>query len=167
MRALFILFAILPIVEIAILVQIGGIIGGWNTIGLVVLTAFVGAYFVKREGLATLQAAQDKMQRNEIPGKEMVEGLMLVVAGILLVTPGVITDVFGLMFALPGTRHLLTSQVSKHLKMRVVTPAGGFYQQPPGATEYNPFESRKSESGNVIEGEYSDNTQNDADKRLK
>ena len=95
MRFLFLLFAILPIVEIALLVQVGGIIGGWNTIGLVILTAFIGAYFVKREGIATLQTAQAKMQRNELPGKEMVEGLMLVVAGILLVTPGLITDVLG------------------------------------------------------------------------
>ena len=166
MRVLFILFAILPIVEIAILVQIGGIIGGWNTIGLVVLTAFVGAYFVKREGLATLQTAQEKMQRNEIPGKEMVDGLMLVIAGILLVTPGVITDVFGLMFALPGTRHLIASQISKHMSMRVVTTTSNFYQDP-SASQYNPFNNHKPQSGDIIEGEYSESTQNDPDKRLK
>ncbi|AMJ88498.1 FxsA family protein [Alteromonas sp. Mac1] len=169
MRFLFLLFAILPIVEIALLVQVGGIIGGWNTIGLVILTAFIGAYFVKREGIATLQTAQAKMQRNELPGKEMVEGLMLVVAGILLVTPGLITDVLGFMFALPGSRHLIASQLSKHMKLRVVTQAGG--------AQYNPFENPfnqqqsgqpgSSDNGDVFEGEFSDKTQNDADKRLK
>lgn len=95
MRVLFLLFAILPIVEIALLVHVGDIIGGWNTVGLVILSAFIGAYFVKREGINTLQTAQAKMQRNEMPGNELVEGLMLVVAGILLVTPGFITDIFG------------------------------------------------------------------------
>ena len=176
MRFLFLLFAILPIVEIALLVQVGGIIGGWNTIGLVILTAFIGAYFVKREGIATLQTAQAKMQRNELPGKEMVEGLMLVVAGILLVTPGLITDVLGFMFALPGSRHLIASQRSKHMKLRVVTQAGGCNQQAGGA-QYNPFENPfnqqqsgqpgSSDNGDVFEGEFSDKTQNDPDKRLK
>ena len=84
MRVLFILFALLPILEIALLINVGSVIGGWNTVGLVILSAFIGAYFVKREGVSTLQTAQEKMQRNEVPGKELVEGLMLVVAGILL-----------------------------------------------------------------------------------
>lgn len=179
MRFLFLLFALLPIVEIALLVNVGGIIGGWNTIGLVILTAFIGAYFVKREGIATLQTAQAKMQRNELPGKEMVEGLMLVVAGILLVTPGFITDVLGFMFALPGSRHVIASQLSKHMKLRVVTQASGFNQQP-GGGQHNPFESAFNQhqtgqsghsdysgNGDVFEGEFSDKTQNDPDKRLK
>lgn len=170
MPVLFLLFVVLPILEIALLVNVGGMIGGWNTIGLVVLTAFVGAYFVKREGVSTLQTAQAKMQRNEMPGKELVDGLMLVVAGILLVTPGFITDILGFMFALPGSRHLIAAQVSKHMKMRVVMPnpsagAGGFYQQP--GSNQSPFTRPSNEDGDVIEGEYSDNTTQDTDKRLK
>jgi UPF0716 protein FxsA len=181
LRVLFILFALLPILEIAILVNVGSIIGGWNTIGIVILTAFIGAYFVKREGIATLQTAQAKMQRNEVPGKELVEGLMLVIAGVLLVTPGFVTDILGFLFVMPGSRHLLASQVSKHMKMRVVMPggasAGGFHshqQQNPfsgspfGDDQGNsPFHSDKKDSDGVIEGEYTDNTQNDEDKRLK
>jgi len=167
---LFILFVVLPILEIALLVNVGGMIGGWNTIGVVILTAFVGAYFVKREGVSTLQTAQAKMQRNEMPGKELVDGLMLVVAGILLVTPGFITDIVGFMFALPGSRHLIAAQVSKHMKMRVVMPnssagTGGFYQQP--GSNQSPFTRPSNEDGDVIEGEYSDHTTQDVDKRLK
>ncbi|NDV92474.1 FxsA family protein [Alteromonas sp. 345S023] len=172
MRVLFLLFAILPIIEIALLIHVGDIIGGWNTVALVILSAFIGAYFVKREGINTLQTAQAKMQRNELPGKELVDGLMLVVAGVLLVTPGFITDIFGFLFALPGTRHVLAAQVSKHMKMRVVTAgsAGGFHQQHnPFEQASNPFEQRTkpSQEEDVIEGEYSDKTQNDTDKRLK
>jgi UPF0716 protein FxsA len=124
LRVLFILFALLPILEIALLINVGSVIGGWNTVGLVLLSAFIGAYFVKREGVSTLQTAQEKMQRNEVPGKELVEGLMLVVAGVLLVTPGFITDIFGFLLAMPGSRHFFAAQVSKHMKMRVV--AGGW-----------------------------------------
>lgn len=179
MRVLFLLFAILPIIEIALLIHVGDIIGGWNTVALVILSAFIGAYFVKREGINTLQTAQAKMQRNELPGKELVDGLMLVVAGVLLVTPGFITDIFGFLFALPGTRHLLAAQVSKHMKMRVVTTgsAGSFHQQQspfeqgrnPFDQNSNPFEqgTRPPQDEDIIEGEYSDKTQNDTDKRLK
>ncbi|WP_420934259.1 FxsA family protein [Alteromonas sp. A081] len=178
MRVLFILFAVLPILEIALLVNVGSIIGGWNTIGIVILTAFIGSYFVKREGISTLQTAQAKMQRNEMPGKELVEGLMLVVAGVLLVTPGFITDILGFMFVLPGTRHLLAAQVSKHMKMRVVIPsggpsganAGGFNahgQQNPFGSNGSPFDTSAKNKEDVIEGEYTDNTQNEEDKRLK
>lgn len=178
MRFLFILFAVLPILEIALLVNVGNIIGGWNTIGLVILTAFIGAYFVKREGISTLQTAQAKMQRNEVPGKELVEGLMLVVAGVLLVTPGFITDIIGFMFALPGSRHLLAAQVSKHMKMRVVAPGmgagfgpgAGFSQtnqhNPFGQNPFNASQSQ-NDNGDVFEGEFTDNTTNDPDKRLK
>ena len=73
MRVLFILFALLPILEIALLINVGSVIGGWNTVGLVLLSAFIGAYFVKREGVSTLQTAQEKMQRNEVPGKARKE----------------------------------------------------------------------------------------------
>ena len=186
MRFLFILFAVLPILEIALLVNVGNIIGGWNTIGLVILTAFIGAYFVKREGISTLQTAQAKMQRNEVPGKELVEGLMLVVAGVLLVTPGFVTDIIGFMFALPGSRHLLAAQVSKHRIMRVVAPGmgagfgpgfgsgAGFgqgfnpnnQQNPFGQSPFNASQSQ-NDNGDVFEGEFTDNTSNDPDKRLK
>ncbi|WP_334019587.1 FxsA family protein [Alteromonas sp. S015] len=185
MRVLFVLFALLPILEIALLINVGNVIGGWNTVGLVILSAFIGAYFVKREGVSTLQTAQEKMQRNEVPGKELVEGLMLVVAGILLVTPGFITDIFGFLLAMPGSRHFFVAQVSKHMKMRVVMSgagaggagpsAGGFntngQQSPFGSDPFgnsdSPFNTSAKNKDDVIEGEYTDNTQNDEDKRLK
>lgn len=169
MRVLFLLFAVMPIIEIALLIQVGGIIGGWNTVGVVIITAFVGAYLVRREGFQTLQSAQSKMQRNELPGKEMVEGLMLVIAGVLLVTPGFVTDIIGFLFVIPGSRHLLAAQLSKHMKMRVVTQggfgqAGGFHQ-----STNDPFRQRDpSGNGDVFEGEYDDKTQqDDPNKRLK
>lgn len=165
MRILFLLFAAMPIIEIAILVQVGGIIGGWNTIALVIVTAFVGAFLVRREGLHTLQTAQQKMQQNTIPGRELVEGMMLVVAGILLVTPGFITDILGFLFVLPGSRHYLASHISKHMQMRVVTSAGAYTQAGPGGQTHG-FRSRKDDD-DVIEGEYDDKTEQDPDRRIR
>jgi len=165
LRGLFLLFAVMPIIEIALLVQVGGIIGGWNTIAIVIITAFVGAYLVRREGFNTLQKAQAKMQRNEVPGKEMVEGLMLVVSGVLLVTPGFITDIFGFLLVLPGSRQFIASHVSKHLKMRVVTTQGFGGGAQPGQ---NPFEQRpRNDNGDIFEGEYTDKSGNDDNHRLR
>jgi len=171
LRVLFLLFALLPILEIALLINVGSVIGGWNTVGLVISSAFIGAYFVKREGVSTLQTAQEKMQRNEVPGKELVEGLMLVVAGILLVTPGFITDIFGFLLAMPGSRHFFAAQVSKHMKMRVVTPSMGpgfgQGQSPFGQSPFGERPGQRQSGDDIIEGEYTDHTTNDPDKRLK
>ena len=104
MGKLFLLFVIMPIAEIAVLINVGEIIGGWNTVLLVILSAMIGAYLVKREGVSTLAQAQLKMQQGQVPAEEIGSGLLLLVAGVLLVTPGFITDVFGLMLTLPYTR---------------------------------------------------------------
>jgi UPF0716 protein FxsA len=101
---LFLLFVIMPIAEIAVLINVGEIIGGWNTVLLVILSAMIGAYLVKREGVSTLAQAQLKMQQGQVPAEEIGSGLLLLVAGVLLVTPGFITDVFGLLLTLPYTR---------------------------------------------------------------
>lgn len=104
MGKLFLLFVIMPIAEIAVLINVGEIIGGWNTVLLVILSAMIGAYLVKREGVSTLAQAQLKMQQGQVPAEEIGSGLLLLVAGVLLVTPGFITDVFGLLLTLPYTR---------------------------------------------------------------
>ncbi|WP_018982359.1 FxsA family protein [Salinimonas chungwhensis] len=168
MRVLFLLFAIMPIIEIALLVQVGGMIGGWNTIALVILSALIGSYLVRREGLATLQTAQSKMQRNEIPGDELVQGLMLVVAGVLLVTPGFVTDILGLLFVIPGSRQYLARNISKHLKARVVTSSTFTSGQNPFNQHSDPFSRPdRDENGDIIEGEYTDKSGQDDNNRLR
>ncbi len=158
MKILFLLFAIMPIVEIALLVQVGGMIGGWNTIAIVIITAALGAFLVKREGLQTLQTAQLKMQRQEMPARELTEGLLLLVAGVLLVTPGFVTDAVGFFLVLPPSRGWLASQLSGKLLMKVVTPSPyqtqGQWQQPTRGND------------DIIEGEFTDQTANDPKNRL-
>jgi len=147
---LFILFAILPIIEIAILINVGEIIGGWNTVLLVIVSAFIGAYLVRQQGFSTLMQAQSKMQAGAMPGQEMAEGLLLVIAGVLLVTPGFVTDVLGFVLCLPITRPIIAKKLLKHLAVKVVTAQqGGFHQQ------YTRTQAHSQDS-DVIEGEFED-----------
>jgi UPF0716 protein FxsA len=145
---LFLLFAILPIIEIAILINVGEQIGGWYTVAIVILTAFAGAHLVRQQGLSTLMQAQQKMQAGTMPGQEMAEGLLLVIAGVLLVTPGFITDGIGFLLSLPMTRPLIAKGLLKHLSVRVVNQSfdGDFaqYQQPHSTAQ----------SDDIIEGEF-------------
>ncbi|MGQ8366542.1 FxsA family protein [Glaciecola sp. 1036] len=175
MLFLFILFVVLPITEIMVIINVSDSIGGWNTFALVVFTAFLGAFFVKREGIATLQKVQLKASQGDLPGKELIEGIMLLVAGVLLVTPGFITDILGLAFTFPVSRKLIAASFLKHLIEKQQqgqssfyfqfnqTRTGGFNQPGGGASG---FDSSGSQSGETIEGEYQDKSDNDDKNRL-
>lgn len=116
-RLLFVLFIIIPIIEISVLMQVGELLGMWPTIGIVILSAWIGAKYVRQQGLATLQSVQAKMAQGEMPSDEIVTGLMLLVAGVLLVTPGFVTDIFGLSLLIPNVRQVIAASVQKHINV--------------------------------------------------
>ncbi len=93
MRTATFLFFIIPLVEMIILIEVGGMIGPLPTVGLVVLTAICGVWLLRLEGMATLTRVQEKLQRGEIPESELLEGIMLIIGGALLLTPGFATDI--------------------------------------------------------------------------
>ena len=167
---LFILFAILPIIEIAILINVGEVIGGWNTVFLVILSAFIGAYLVRQQGLATLMQAQTKMQEGSMPGQEMAEGLLLVIAGVLLVTPGFVTDILGFILCLPFTRPIIAKKLLKHMAIKVVaTQQGGFNQQYTNAEFYHQHHNPRPEdnqNSDIIEGEYEDKSDKNSKPKI-
>ena len=103
----FILFLVVPFVEIYLLVEIGSRIGAPWTILLVVLTAIVGAWLVRVQGLATLRRFQTSLARNELPATALVDGLCLLITGALLLTPGFFTDVVGFACLIPQLRRAL------------------------------------------------------------
>lgn len=107
MRVLFLLFIIIPIIEITVLIQVGQAIGAWYTVGLVLLSAFIGVNMLRHQGLSTLARAQQRMDQGEVPGQEMAEGILLAVGGALLVTPGFVTDVIGFSCLIPAVRRAL------------------------------------------------------------
>ena len=102
---LVLLFTIVPLAEVYILIKIGSHIGGFNTILLVVLTAGLGAWLARLQGLRTLRQIQSSLSQGQIPAEELIDGVLILAGGILLVTPGVLTDLFalGLLFSYPRT----------------------------------------------------------------
>lgn len=118
MLKLLFLFTVVPTAELYLLLEIADRIGGLETIYLVIITGIVGAHLAKREGLGVLHQIQEAAANGESPADKLVEGLMVLIGGILLVTPGVMTDVFGLSLIVPFTRRLLVSGFRRGLKER-------------------------------------------------
>lgn len=101
---LFLLFLILPAFEIYLFIKIGTLIGFWSTLGFIFLTAFVGAFLVKQQGVSVLTRMQERVGREEIPTQEFVEAFLLLLAGFLLITPGFFTDGLGFLLLMPPVR---------------------------------------------------------------
>lgn len=127
-RLLFILFIIIPIIEISILMQVGTFLGIWPTIAIVIFTAWLGAKYVRQQGLATLNSVQTKMAQGQMPSDEIVTGLMLLVAGVFLMTPGFVTDFFGLSLLIPTVRSAIINGVKPHLVARNATNSSFHFQ---------------------------------------
>ena len=104
---LLIIFIILPIIEISIFIQVGGFVGTFNTILIIFLTAAVGVYFVRQQGFRTFQKIAVELQNQKIPVQGMFDGLVILISGILLVTPGFLTDIIGFLGLIPQTRIFL------------------------------------------------------------
>ena len=102
---LLLLFTVVPLVELYLLIEVGSIIGGLNTILLVLVTGVVGAFLAKLEGLRTLGQIQRNLSQGIVPAEEMLDGVIILVAGLLLITPGILTDAFGFLMLIPTTRN--------------------------------------------------------------
>jgi UPF0716 protein FxsA len=148
------LFIVMPIVEMTILIKVGAVIGTLNTVGLVLLTAIVGAALLRQQGLSTLLRVNQRLNSGELPAREVAEGLILAVGGALLLTPGFVTDGIGFLCLMPGSRHWLAEQALKRL---VVAGQSGSFAFRAGS---DPFSSRPgpSDRDDIIEGEYHDET---------
>jgi len=106
-RLLLLLFLVVPIAEIYVLIEVGSVVGAVATIGLVVLTAVVGAALMRSQGLAILFRARATMDKGEVPALELLEGAVILIAGALLLTPGFITDAAGFACLVPSVRRRL------------------------------------------------------------
>jgi len=144
---LFSLFVGVPIIEIGLFIEVGGRIGVWPTIGVVILTALVGTALLRRQGLATLKKAQTSMDQGQFPIDVVFDGLCLVIAGALLLTPGFFTDAVGLLLFVPPFRMFLRTTLARVLAERghIKVHTSGFQANP----------------GDVIDGEFEDITPGD------
>jgi UPF0716 protein FxsA len=103
-RRLLFLFILVPLLELYILIKIGGYLGAFQTVALVVFTALLGIVIVRLQGLRTLQKIRQSLSQGIVPAEEMVDGVLIFVGGILLIIPGVLTDLFALVLLIPYTR---------------------------------------------------------------
>ena len=140
----FIAFVTVPILEIVIFMEIGGIIGFWPTIGIIILTAMIGTGLLRHQGLATLGRVRASLEQNRFPVEEVFDGLCLLVAGVLLLTPGFFTDAVGFFLFVPVFRGFFRGILTRSLiaSGRVKTHSAGF---PLGEGP-----------GTVIDGEFED-----------
>ena len=107
---LLLLFVFLPMIELYLLIMLGARIGPMPTIGLIVLTGVIGATLARQQGLSTLAKIQNELKQGRAPTQELVEGAMIVVGGLVLLTPGILTDIFGFAMMIPGFRRSLAKQ---------------------------------------------------------
>lgn len=135
-QIVFLIVLVVPFVEIYLLLQVGGILGPFPTIFLVVLTAVIGTAMLRQQGLATWQRFQQSMAQGEIPAYEIIEGPILLVGGALLLTPGFITDMLGFACLVPSLR----KRIAQYLLENHLLRAAGF--------------QRSDKRPDVLEGEF-------------
>lgn len=119
MGRLLLLFILVPTLELALLIEVGTRIGLLPTLGLIVATGAAGAYLARRQGLGVLKVIQSDMARGRLPAGPMVDGLIILMAAALLLTPGILTDAVGFLLLIPASRSVLKSFVWKRLKKAV------------------------------------------------
>lgn len=149
MRYLFLLFVIMPVLELYLLIRVGQWLGAWTTVGRVFLTAAVGVSLLRHQGFSTLRTVRSRLEAGELPAREMVEGLVLVVGGAMFLAPGFITDLLGFTCLLPPTRRRIAAFLMArgvwHVQANVRYGAG-----PAARTQ----EFRAERGGRIIEGEF-------------
>lgn len=116
---LFLLFILVPLLDLALLVSVGGRIGLGPTVGIVIATALVGSWLAKREGAAAWTRVQSRIATGGIPGPELIDGLVILLSGTLLLTPGFLTDIAGLLGLFPPTRAILRRVLKSRFEQAV------------------------------------------------
>jgi UPF0716 protein FxsA len=153
------LFIIVPLVELYFIIVIGGAIGAFWTVLLVILTAIIGVNLLRTQGMSTLTRAQRSMAQGQIPAMEMMEGIALAVAGVLLITPGFITDAIGFLCLIPASRQAIIRYILTRSSVQtgfgeqsVLWQSKKYHKQQKTGAE-SP-DARRPKVGRTIEGEY-------------
>jgi len=140
-----VIFVVLPFTELMILLKIGAEWGVLPTLGLIIVTATIGYQLFRHQGMSTWQRVNQKVAQGEMPTSDMTEGVLILMAGVLMITPGLITDTIGLLCLLPFTRRPLLKLLGKRLMAKVTV-----YSSATSQTSEDPY---RSNSGKVFDGE--------------
>lgn len=147
---LFVAFLLVPLIEIGLFIQIGGLIGLWPTLGIVILTAILGTYLVRSQGIMALNNLRGSFSRLEDPSEPLAHGAMILLAGALLLTPGFFTDAVGFALLAPPVRLGLIAYLRKHIKVQR-------FEMGPQPHPYD-ANSRTRPRDTVIDGDFQDVT---------
>ncbi len=157
-----------PLLEIAVFIEVGDRLGLWNTLAVVILTAIIGTWLLRIQGLAALERVRSQINQGVLPTKELFDGLCLLFAGALLLTPGFVTDTIGFALFVPQVRNVLRHWIGRRLELSMTTstmgrhPGGGIGEQPGGPGPHGTrHSSNRSRRGDIIEGEFEDMTEKD------
>jgi len=127
MGRLLLLFIVVPIVELILLIQLGGLIGMWPTIGLIVVTGAAGASLARWQGLSVLRQIQIDMASGKLPGGALVDGVIILMAAALMVTPGLLTDIVGFLCLVPGFRGVMKRMLKRRFEKAIADGSGSFF----------------------------------------
>ena len=120
MNAVILFIITIPLIEIYLMIKVGGVIGAFNTIFLIFFTAAAGIYFARLAGLSTLRSGFNQLIKNEIPVYEIISGAALAFAALLLIVPGFLTDIIGFLLIIPITRKIFIKSISSKFKKKKV-----------------------------------------------
>ena len=145
---LFPIFVVVTLAEIYVLVSVGQAIGGLSTVLLVIITAFIGSSLLRQQSWSTMTKAQQSMAEGRTPAMEMLEGVVILVSGILLLTPGFLTDGLGLLGLMPWSRHYFINHFLEKNAERVFRSRNSVFIHRSDSTE------TKNKKDETIEGEF-------------
>lgn len=119
MGRLFVIFAVVPVLELYLLIKVGKLIGAWETVAALLAVSFVGAWLVRHQGFSILSRIQGELASGRLPAAELLDGLLVLVGGILLLTPGFLTDLLGIFFLVPAGRIILKQYLRRWMERRI------------------------------------------------
>ena len=159
---LFFIFVLVPLIELYILLEVGAVIGAGVTFLIIIATAFIGTRLVKQQGTSTWQSIQQQMQQGQLPAERLFDGICILVSGVLLITPGFLTDIVGMLLLTPPFRSAMYQQVGRHIKVKAASAQHGSFDR--SAFQQSPFEQQSPfkqqgvdenpRQGETLDGEY-------------
>lgn len=156
---LLVLFVVLPIVEITVFFRMASAIGFFSAVGWIILVSIVGVWLVKRQGLSTLRRVNQKVVAGEVPRRELIDGIFILGAGALMLFPGFVTDIFGILLLLPPVRAVLAVPLKRRFASGAIVmgPLGGWSNRGGSGSRLR---------GNVVDADSWDVTDSDSRKEL-
>ncbi|MFK7995633.1 MAG: FxsA family protein [Granulosicoccus sp.] len=150
------LFIAMPIIEIAVLLRVGDAFGWIPTLLIVVVTAIIGSGMLRQQGLATLNKARQRMDSGEMPAQQLLEGILIMIGGVLLLTPGFVTDAFGFACLIPLTRQWLAGKLSARAVVGFSNANQGVGPEPraKSGAQAQPGGGYRPHSGDIIDGDF-------------